>query len=182
MDKKEFENIILSNDINFIKQHISDIEVSQYVDMFIEEDFFIDSLVFFDNVEVVKFFIKSTSINNKNLILQVVYRSIVLNSFSLIEYIVENLNVINTSNIKELLRYAVSHNHTKILKYLLKNPMVVPEEDNNMAAFIAYNAKSFESLDILWDDSRVKTTLNFSEPAIVQHLVQKRIKQNVKEF
>ena len=82
------------------------------------------------------------------------------------------------------IRYSSHHGHIEIIKLLLKDKRVDPSDYNNWAirGTAASEKLSFEILDLLWNDTRVKTTLKNNNLELYNKLVEQDIKNKVSEF
>jgi ankyrin repeat protein len=77
---------------------------------------------------------------------------------------------------------AARYGHIELTKALLKQSSVNPTEFNNTAIIDAYDNKKIEIVKLLWNDQRVKNTLQKDHEELYDKLLNKDIENKLNAF
>jgi ankyrin repeat protein len=77
---------------------------------------------------------------------------------------------------------AAKYGHIELTKALLKQSSVNPTEFNNTAIIDAYDNKKFDIVKLLWNDKRVKNTLQKDHKELYDKLLNKDIQNKISKF
>lgn len=88
-------------------------------------------------------------------------------------------NVDLSQNDNYAIFFAADKGLNEILKLLLKQPNINPADGNNRAISFAYDFRDPKTVQILWNDHRVKETLEKDDPELYEIL---SLQDNIKNF
>jgi hypothetical protein len=71
---------------------------------------------------------------------------------------------------------AINNNNINLVKIMLNDSDINPTDCKNIAIRYAYNKSQHEVVDLLWNDQRVKKTLEIYDLKIFEKLTSKDIK------
>jgi hypothetical protein len=180
---QQVEKIIFANDFEMVKQKFnSNDDLRECLVYNADKSFFIDSISYFDNVEIAQFFLSVEFFLTQDLFDKLLIKSAELNSVKIVQFLLKNRKMLKEHIMYDSLRICLENNHTETLKLFLKDPLIKPEKSNNLLSWIANSFDSQECLYLLWMDERVKSTLQESNPVIFDQLTAKKIKNTIHSF